>query len=153
MNDSGKIILAKDFTKTYIQLRKTIMEAPQSEDIKQNEFVLLIVIIDSISPEVKGIKVSELSTILKITPAAVTHMINSLEKKEYLERLSDKKDRRIVLVRPTETGSKVIESMKKQFFDDLKELLDFLGEKDSKALLRILNLVNSFHNQKKKKNT
>ncbi|MDS0525427.1 MarR family transcriptional regulator [Clostridium sp. SHJSY1] len=149
MDDNEKIVLAKDFAKKYIQLRKTIMQAPQSNDIKPNEFTLLMLLIDSITPEIKGVKVSELSTILNITPAAVTHMINSLEKKEYLERLSNEKDRRIVLVRATEKGIKAIESMKQKFFNNLNELFDFLGEKDSKELLRIINLISDFHNLKK----
>lgn len=151
MDDNEKVTLAKDIAKKYIQLRKTIMQAPQSADIKPNEFTLLMLIIDNITPEVSGVKASELSTILNITPAAVTHMINSLEKKEYLERLSNKKDRRIVLVRATEKGLTAIESMKKKFFNNLNELFDFLGDKDSRELLRLLNLISNFNDFRRNK--
>ncbi|MBD7913357.1 MULTISPECIES: MarR family transcriptional regulator [Clostridium] len=153
MDDNEKTALAKDIAKKYILLRKTVMQAPQSEHIKPNEFTLLMVIIERITPEVRGVKVSELSTILNITPAAVTHMINSLEKKKCLERLSDNKDRRIVLVKPTPAGKKAIESMKNKFFNNLKELIDFIGEKDSQELIRILSLISDFRDLKKDKNS
>lgn len=149
MDEKEKMTLAMEFAEVTTRFKKTIREGPHSEDIKRNEFKLLMLITDRITPEVKGVKVSELSTVLDITPAAVTHIINALEKKEYLERLSDKTDRRIVLVRPTEAGLSAIEAMKKQFLLGLKELIGFLGEKDSREFIRIIDLVITFHYQKR----
>ena len=148
MDEKEKMALAMEFAEVTTRFKKTIREGPHSEDIKRNEFKLLMLIIDRVTPEVKGVKVSELSTVLDITPAAVTHIINALEKKEYLERLSDKSDRRIVLVRLTEAGINAIDDMKKQFFLGLKELIGFLGEKDSREFIRIIELVTKFHHQK-----
>jgi len=151
MDEKEKMALAMEFAEVTTRFKKTIREGPHSEDIKRNEFKLLMLIIDRVTPEVKGVKVSELSTVLDITPAAVTHIINALEKKEYLERLSDKSDRRIVLVRLTEAGLNAIDDMKKQFFLGLKELIGFLGEKDSREFIRIIELVTKFHHQKMNK--
>ncbi|MBL4931879.1 MarR family winged helix-turn-helix transcriptional regulator [Clostridium paridis] len=148
MNDDEKLILAKEILETFLRFKKMHMEESKPKDIKKNECILLMLIDDRTCPGSKGIKVSELSTILDITPAAVTHMINSLEQKDYLERLSDKTDRRIVLIRPTDAGKQAIESMKTRLFNSLNELISFLGEKDSKELVRISNLVINFHKQR-----
>ncbi|MHB9094974.1 MAG: MarR family winged helix-turn-helix transcriptional regulator, partial [Eubacteriales bacterium] len=90
-------------------------------------------------PDCRGIKISDLSTQLQITPAGVTHMINSLEEGGYVERLADSADRRVVLVKPTAKGKQVIESMKVEHLEKLKGLVGSLGEQDSKELIRLLS--------------
>lgn len=149
MEENEKLKLSEEFAETFVRLNKTMMESPHSEKVKRNEFGLLMLISSRITPEVKGVKASELSTILDITPAAVTHMINSLEEKGFVDRLADKRDRRVVLVRPTPAGIDALETMKKHYLEGLIEMIDFLGEKDSKELLRILGLLTIFEAKKK----
>ena len=57
---------------------------------------------------------------MQVTPAAVTHLINDLEKSDYVERVSDPSDPRIVLIRPTKAGLKMMEVANAQFLDNLK---------------------------------
>jgi len=68
------------------------------QELRQSEFILLATIIHCIGPDSRGIKISDLSTRLQITPPGVTHMINSLEEGGYVERLADLFGRRVVYI-------------------------------------------------------
>ncbi|GAV22732.1 MarR family winged helix-turn-helix transcriptional regulator [Carboxydothermus pertinax] len=109
--------------------------------IKKSEFILLATMQEMISQGDKGVKVSDLGARLQITPAAVTHMLNSLEEGGYIERVRDLKDRRIVLVKPSKKGQEILEQGKKEFFERFYGLVGFLGEEDSRELIKLLNKV------------
>ncbi|MFD2881340.1 MarR family winged helix-turn-helix transcriptional regulator [Paenibacillus rhizoplanae] len=51
-----------------------------------------------------GLKVSEISRFLGLTPPTVTQLINSLEAKQMVERQADASDRRVVRIKLTEQG-------------------------------------------------
>ena len=136
-----KTILAKELADAFTQFKKLQWHNSAFKQIKKSEFMLLRTMMDSMGPEDKGVKPSELSSKLEITPAAVTHMINALEKKQYVERLSDPKDRRVVFVRPTEKSIEIINSMREDFLSNFKDLAISLGEKDSRELIRLLTLT------------
>ena len=105
--------------------------------------------INSIPPGANGLKASELSAQLQVTPAAVTHLINDLEKAGYVERVSEPTDRRIVLLKPTSAGLKMMEVVNGQFLETLKGLIEFLGEDDSREFIRLVvvshNLLQTPH--------
>jgi len=133
-------LLAEDLAEMLIQVKRFFSQAKSKKQIKPSEFTLLHTIIQCKNSESKGIKASDLSTHLQITPAGVTHTINSLEEGGYLERLADPSDRRIVLVRATVKGEEIIELMRMEHFKALKGLTDSLGEHDTKELIRLLSL-------------
>ena len=92
----------------------------------------------------EGVKVTDLSQRLNITPAAVTHMLNSLEEEGYIERLRDFKDRRVVMVRPSAKGIEILEKGKKEFLERFSGLVEYLGEEDAKELIRLLNKTSRY---------
>lgn len=141
MEENDSLLLAKKFIETTMKFKKTFNHGKDASDLKRNEFMLLMKMTDRLTDDVTSIKATELSTILDITPAAVTHVLNSLEEKGYIERLADKKDRRIVLVRPTENGLSTVERGKHLFFERITKLMSHLGEEDSKELIRILDKI------------
>jgi DNA-binding MarR family transcriptional regulator len=142
-------LLAQDLAQMMIQLKRSVRQAKSAHEIKPSEFTLLNTIIQCKNSDAKGIKVSDLSTHLQITPAGVTHTINSLEEGGYLERLADPSDRRIVLVRATAKGEKIIELMRLEHFKALKGLTDSLGENDTKELIRLLSLSLTYFKEKR----
>lgn len=133
-----KKALAKALATAFIQLNKNNHKINCSHKIKKSEFILLSTMINLMNEKKSGIRASDLSTHLEITPAAVTHLLNSLEKGKYVERLADPSDRRIVLVKPTEKTQETIGLMEKQFMRKFEGLTDFLGENDTKELTRLL---------------
>lgn len=116
-------------------IRRIDLNSENKNKIRKSEFRLLMTLQHS---DPTGTKVSELGVKMGITPAGVTHMINSLEKDAYLERLADPSDRRIVLVKLTGKGNALLKDMKADFLESLTGLINFLGENDSRNLLELL---------------
>ncbi len=86
-----------------------------------------------------GVKVSELSEMVHSTKPATSKMLKALEEKGYIERISDKKDRRVVYIRLSSTGEKKIREAFVRMQDFAEHTINRLGEDDSRELVRILN--------------
>ena len=69
----------------------------------------------SLGDDKQAFTVTEISNLLQITPAGVTHLINPLEDVGYIERLQAPKDRRIVLIGLTEKGKRVADALILEF--------------------------------------
>jgi DNA-binding MarR family transcriptional regulator len=137
-------LLTQELAQTFAQFRRLGPPKGSRHGIKTGEFFLLATLINSIPSGANGLKASELSGRLQVTPAAVTHLINDLEKAGYVERVSDPSDRRIVLIRPTEAGLKMMEIANVQFLETLKGLVEFLGEDDSREFIRLIALAMTY---------
>jgi DNA-binding MarR family transcriptional regulator len=141
--DNGTM-LAQEFIKIIAQFKKLGFAKDQNMPLKNNEYMLLFTLSNCRKAGTSGMKASEISDTLNITPGAVTHIINSLEKKGYVERVNDFTDRRIVLIKPNEKGNEVITMMNSMFFQKLKNIIEFLGDGDTKELIRILSKTLKF---------
>lgn len=135
MKAEEKAKLAQDIMQVLSQLRRTEINSEVKKKIRDSEFRLLITLQQS-GPV--GVRVSDLSAKMGITPAGVTHMINSLEQGGYLGRLADATDRRVVLVKLTDKGTALIRVMKSEFLEYITGLVNFLGKDDSKKFLGLL---------------
>ncbi len=133
--------LAQDLARIFAQFRRLTPPKGTFHSIKAGEFFLLTTLIDAIPAGGEGLKASELSNRLQVTPAAVTHLINDLEKAGHVERISDPADRRIVLIKPTRAGLKLMETANAQFLDVLRGLIEFVGEDDSREFVRLMSSV------------
>ena len=141
-------LLAQELAQTFAQFRRLGPPKGSLHGFKSGEFFLLATLINSIQPGANGLKASELSAQLQVTPAAVTHIINDLEKAGYVERVSDLSDRRIVLIRPTDAGLKMMEVSNVQFLEILKVLVEFLGEADSREFIRLVTAAMTYFKSK-----
>ena len=124
--------------KEFSQLRWE-MQSPIG--LRPSEMELLGILYLSTNEEKHALSASELSTMLNITPAGVTHLINPLEKKGFIERIKDPTDRRVVLVGFTEKGNQIGELVIEKFTERLAGLVDHLGEKNSKTLIQLISSV------------
>jgi DNA-binding MarR family transcriptional regulator len=130
------------------QFRRLTPPRGSFHGFKPGAFILLATLIDSIPPGAEGLKASDLSNRLNVTPAAVTHLINDLEKAGHVERVSDPADRRIVLIKPTVAGLQLMEVANAQFFDVLRGLIEFLGEDDSREFIRLVSAAMTYFKSK-----
>ena len=83
--------------------------------------------------------VTEISACTQTSPAAVTHLVNSLEESGFIERQRASEDRRVVRIGLTESGSKRAETLLGETQTALSGLVEFLGEEDSKTLIRLMS--------------
>ncbi|WP_232699975.1 MarR family winged helix-turn-helix transcriptional regulator [Brevibacillus daliensis] len=130
--------VTKELALVFGQLKRVGNVFIPSKDLRQSETNLLVYLTYLCPPGSNGIKVSELSKQLKITSAAVTHVIHKLEQTGYITRTIAPNDRRSVLVTATETGHKFVKSREQELFDRFQQLREHLGIDDTKQLIRIL---------------
>jgi DNA-binding MarR family transcriptional regulator len=109
------------------------------DGLTRSEYELLVMLVMNLEGGKTALSVSELSGLLQITPAGVTHLINPLEEAGYIARLQSPSDRRIVLIGLTEKGGQVAESLIGEVQENLIGLVNYLGEDDSKTLIRLMS--------------
>ena len=81
---------------------------------------------------------------LHVTTGTLTISINSLVKKNYVERVRSEEDRRVVLVSLTEKGKKAF-LHHRQFHDKLvNEIVEQLSDEEKRVLEKALNRINQF---------
>ena len=152
MNGDEKAALAQEMLQAFQMFRKHKIQNEEPGDIRPSEFFLLSALNSLEGQETKGVKASELSTQLRVTPAAATHMLNSLEGVGYIARMADPTDRRIVLVGLTEKGKQYCLAKEKRMLGQFEAFVEFLGERDTRELLRISAAAYTFFKERRKEN-
>ena len=132
-----------DLTRELFQLMKQFpnLKLKQSAiiDLTRSEYELLVILKMNVDDQKTAISVSEISNLLQITPAGVTHLINPLEEKGFIKRLPDPNDRRIVLIGLTNKGTRTAEAMIADVQREFIGLVNYLGEEDSRTLVRLMS--------------
>lgn len=105
---------------------------------------LLVCIARSAPSAEQGLKVSEISRYLGLTPPTVTQLINSLEAKELVERQPDPSDRRVVRIRLTKQGKIITRKGRDYMNATLNRMVEYLGEEESDQLAELLLKVYTF---------
>lgn len=141
MGQDNSAQITIDFLQILSEFSRVRWEQQPNIDLRPSENELLLLLHLSINEHKKALTASELSNLLKITPAGVTHLINPLEDFGYIERLKDPDDRRIVLIGLTKKGNLSAENMIKAASKKISGLVDYLGEKDSRTFIRIMSSV------------
>jgi DNA-binding MarR family transcriptional regulator len=132
-----------DLTHELFQLMKQFpnLKLKQSAiiDLTRSEYELLVILKMNVDDQKTAISVSEISNLLQITPAGVTHLINPLEEKGFVKRLPAPNDRRIVLIGFTNKGTKTAEAIIADVQREFIGLVNYLGEEDSRTLVRLMS--------------
>ena len=94
------------------------------------------------------ITVSEISKLLNVTSPTVTQILKKLETNGFVERRADETDRRVVRITPTEKGMGIARQAREELHASLNELVDYIGEEQSKQLADLLSKVSRFFSEK-----
>ena len=92
----------------------------------------------------------ELASKLKVTTGRMANILNSLEKKSYIERIKACEDKRQSLVSLTPDGLKYINAVYKNACEDNCRMLEYLGEDDSRESLRLIKRIACYFDQNRK---
>ena len=84
---------------------------------------------------------SELSTALHSSPARISAILRTLEKKGEIARETDKANRRNTLVTVTETGKKRAKDDMQMVYDRMAEIFTEMGETDTREFIRLTRKV------------
>lgn len=86
---------------------------------------------------------------LNVTTGTLTIAINSLVKKNYVERIRSEEDRRVVLVSLTPKGRKAFHHHKKFHDDMIDQIVKQLDESEKQVLEKTLTTLAEFFKSKK----
>ncbi len=139
MEEKTSLVLIQDLFKLikrfpHIKFKQSIIN-----DLSRSEYELLAILRMNLNDEKPAISVSEISNLLQITPAGVTHFINPLEEKGFVQRLADRSDRRIVRIGLTAKGIETADAMLTIIQEQLIGLINYLGEEDSEIFMRLMS--------------
>jgi DNA-binding MarR family transcriptional regulator len=91
--------------------------------------------------------VSDLHASLSVSRPAISQILNTLEKKGYVKREIDAKDRRKIAVTLTPLGHEVVWDIKKQLGGMMDELIKRYGEEDMRMLVQMLSRLTDVYRQ------
>ncbi|MBQ7288165.1 MAG: winged helix-turn-helix transcriptional regulator [Clostridia bacterium] len=129
------------------KLQNTRIKPPSIGELHSNEIGILIYLKHNskINPTI-----SQLSDAFGVTRSSITQQVNRLEALGYVRKQTDENDRRSVFVAITIKGAGIVMKMDRCRQNDIEHLVDFLGEADSKELMRLLSRVAEYNLQKQK---
>ncbi len=102
----------------------------------------------------KSLKMSELTNRANVVKSSMTNIVDFLETLDLVERLRDKRDRRIVYVTLTSEGEEVANSLRECICHSFEAKTNCLSEEEKEEFIEIVYKLNSFikqmecHNEK-----
>lgn len=84
----------------------------------------------------------DLCRVQHLTSGRVASTLKSLEQKEYIERKTDKSDRRRILIKLTKMGKKMATAIFNRIKEQIKAITDKLNEQEIKEFIRLLKIIN-----------
>ena len=92
----------------------------------------------------EGKNMTSIARELKITVGSLTTAMNSLVKKQYVERYRSKKDRRVVFVKLTDKGVRAYQHHEEYHRQMSQAILDRLDDEEISVLLKTLDILKGF---------
>lgn len=106
-------------------------------EIKRGELAVLLYLID----EKDGANAGEISHALDVNTSRVAAILNSLSRKEYIQRISDLNDKRKIQVYITDKGKEFAMTRRDEMIHHISHMLSQLGEKDALEYVRICKRI------------
>lgn len=108
-------------------------------NITMSEFILMREVAKNTKESYNPMALTEVREYLSVSKAAVSQMINSLEKRGYLTREVDVNNRRNIIVVLTEAGQEVYQKKNQEFFDRFEKVIQGIGETDISHFIAMIN--------------
>jgi DNA-binding MarR family transcriptional regulator len=87
------------------------------------------------------VKMSEIAGFLRVTTAAATQLVDRLVRSGHVARDYDPADRRVIRVRLTAKGSRLVQEVRVQKRQSIIEIFGKMSEKEREDYLRILQRI------------
>lgn len=141
---------AQKLMDTFCQFSRLHWNQSPVVGLKPSEVFVLYCIKQNVTEDAPGIKISEISSILKVTSPTVTQLINTLEANGFVERSTDQSDRRAVRIKLTEKGEAVLRKASESFTSSFNGLVEYLGDEKSNELAELMTKVLTYFSEIKK---
>lgn len=131
---------SKELLSAMMKIKKMAHNGFRKTNISTREFVFLKTL-NSLKRQYldgsKGVKASDLSKHLMITKPAISKLINILEDKGLVERITDKSDRRVVYINITKKGEEMLAQETEEFERFTNRVIEKMGEEDTNEMIRL----------------
>ncbi|MDP2654742.1 MAG: MarR family transcriptional regulator [Candidatus Omnitrophota bacterium] len=108
----------------------------QMVDIPQTQLFVIMIL-----HEQKTCRVSELSSLMKVSVPTVTGLIDRMARAGYAKRIPDREDRRVIHIVLTPKGVSVAKKLRKTIQDRWQGVVEKLPAEDAENYLRILKRI------------
>ena len=108
-------------------------------NITMSEFILMREVAENTKESYNPMALTEVREYLSVSKAAVSQMLNSLEKRGYLTREIDVNNRRNIIVILTEVGKEVYQKKNQDFYDRFEKVIQGIGETDISHFIAMIN--------------
>lgn len=127
------------------KIARNLQIAPLIDEVKPglttSQLIVLLILKDMNGV---AIPVGKLSQELAISFSAVSGIIDRLHRDKLIERSHSRQDRRLVLVKLTGTGEKMVEKLLKAFEDLLSNVLKKMSESERQTIVKAVERVSEF---------
>ncbi|GAK40136.1 MarR family transcriptional regulator [Paenibacillus urinalis] len=169
-----KDILAQNLLFAFMRFNRSNWKQPKTEGRNPSEIVLLVTLIrgketpekhdpavvgrmitefqengPTTKDQLEGLKISEISDIMRVKAPTITPVIQGLEEQGLVERRMDETDRRVMRITITEAGREAVRGVHRELISNMKEMIEYLGEEDSAQLAKLLTRVYEYKEQKR----
>jgi DNA-binding MarR family transcriptional regulator len=93
--------------------------------------------------EKEGMTMKEMADYLKITSPSATSFVNRLVKLGWVQRITDAKNRKLVRLKVSPAGMRMLESKMAERKAEMRQVLSLLPSQDQKDLARILSTLST----------
>ena len=131
--------IKEEFMRAAFRLRKMHFMLPDDSDMKMSEMIVLLRIAQNRDSNCN--LMDDVRENLFVSKPAISHILNSLERKGRVVREIDKNDRRKIVIKITDEGKRIVDVMRRRSDNMTNELISRFGVEDAK---RFVELVNRF---------
>ena len=133
---------SKEFLDSIAKIKKLAHRYKKTEEIQPVMLMTMKIIYNNYlsnkeNENYYGLKTSELTKRMCITKPATSKMLNIMEEKGYIERVSNKSDRRVVYVKLTKEGETFLKDQNKKFEVFTCKIVEKMGEEDTDNFIRL----------------
>ena len=135
--------LENDLVQAMFRLKKSMNRGLGRDcnnvNITMSEYILMREVFENTKGKYNSNALIEVREYLSVSKAAVSQMLNSLEKRGYLTRETDLNNRRNIIVVLTEEGRLVYEKMNEEFYQRFGNLIERVGEENVALFIEMIN--------------
>ena len=145
MANSDPAILRKAVSRLYDAFRESVdsIGSLSATDISVRQHQTMSLVCRLTEEKPNGITLKELAEAMKLAPATVSELVESLVKKNFLQRVQNPEDRRAVQITLTEHGQTLLDESIRHVEGLCEKLLSGLSQSERTAMLGALTKITS----------
>ncbi|HMA36209.1 MAG TPA: MarR family transcriptional regulator [Chloroflexia bacterium] len=147
--EAGGDPVAQKLLAALVQFRRLHWRHSPMAGLTGSEIMVLFCIKGAATRDGSGIRVSEISGLLRVASPTITQQLNNLETHGFVEKQSDPQDGRAVRIRLTAQGEAALKTASDAFLASIKGLVAYLGADDSNELAELLARVSTYFQERK----